>query len=68
MITIKLGAESLHAYPPRQGVPTGHGWGDFDPLFNRAGELVTFASEGEAQAWMAAHAVFCADAKIFRRV
>ena len=58
MVTIKLGAESLHAYPPRAGVPAGHGWGEWDALFKRTGEPVTFVSLDAAQAWIDAHAVF----------
>lgn len=64
MITIKRGTQSLHAYPPRAGVPAGHGWNEFDPLFSRGGELVTFASTDEAQAWIDAHAVFADGAVI----
>lgn len=64
MFTIKLGAQALHKYPQRGDVPAGHGWGDFDTLWKRVGELVTFGSEAEAVAWIDAHAVFSSGAAV----
>ena len=62
--TLKLGALALHKYPQRGDVPAAHGWGDWDALWKRVGELVTFGSEAEAQAWINAHAVFAGGACI----